>query len=421
MSRRVLAVILAGGQGSRLGILSDKRAKPAVPFAGKYRIIDFTLSNCVNSGMFNVAILTQYRPRSLNDHIGIGKPWDLDRKEGGVRLMQPYLGREDEDWYKGTADAVYQNLSFIEDQRAKYILILSGDHIYKMNYEELLAFHEAKGADLTVAVMEVPWDEASRYGTLILDENNRVTEFDEKPRAPRSNLVSMGIYVFNKEILGQRLREDAKRVSAHDFGKDVLPTMVSADNVYGFCFKGYWRDVGTLRSYWEANMDLLAEMPEMDLYEPEAAVHTRIEDRPPLKTGYGAKIIKSLVCDGCIINGLVVHSVLSPGVYVEEGAVVRDSIIMNDTRIESDAVVNKAIVDKNVVVGRAAYIGFGDDFTPNKRYPNCLENGITVVGKNSRIPPSVRVGRNCIIGSNVDEQHFRSGHIGSGLVLNRYQ
>ena len=417
----MLAVILAGGQGSRLGILSDKRAKPAVPFGGKYRIIDFTLSNCVNSGIYNVAILTQYRPRSLNDHIGIGSPWDLDRREGGVRLLQPYLGRADEDWYKGTSDAVYQNLNFIEDQRAKYILILSGDHVYKMNYEEILAFHENKGADLTVAVMEVPWDEASRYGTLILEDDNRVVEFEEKPKVPRSNLVSMGIYVFNKEILMERLREDAKRVSTHDFGKNIVPAMVQSDKVYGFAFKGYWRDVGTLKSYWEANMDLLAEFPEMDLYEREQAVHTRIEDRPPLKTGYAAKIIKSLVCDGCVINGLVVHSVLSPGVYIEEGAVVRDSIIMNDTRIERDAVVNKAIIDKNVVIGRGAHIGFGDDFTPNKRYPNCLADGITVIGKSSRIPSEVRVGRNCIIGSNVNEDHFRTDYINSGLVLHSYQ
>ncbi|MCL5263986.1 MAG: glucose-1-phosphate adenylyltransferase [Chloroflexi bacterium] len=420
LSRKVLAVILAGGQGNRLGILSDKRAKPAVPFAGKYRIIDFTLSNCVNSGLYNVAILTQYRPRSLNDHIGIGRPWDLDRMEGGIRLLQPYLGRHDEDWYKGTADAVYQNLSFIEDQRVKYVLILSGDHVYKMNYEQMLSFHESKGADLTVAVMEVPWEEASRYGTLVLGEEDRVVEFDEKPKAPKSNLVSMGIYVFNKDLLMERLNEDARRVSAHDFGKDILPSSVSQDKVYGFRFQGYWRDVGTIKSYWEANMDLLGELPEMDLYERDLAIHTKPEDRPPVKTGYNAKTIKSLVCDGCIINGIVVHSVLSPGVYVEEGAVVRDSIVMNDTRIERDAVVNKAILDKNILVGTKAHIGFGDDFTPNRRYPKCLFDGITVVGKNSRIPPEVQIGRNCIIGSNITEDDFRTDFIASGLVLNRY-
>ncbi|MBI4319825.1 MAG: glucose-1-phosphate adenylyltransferase [Chloroflexi bacterium] len=415
--KSVVAIILAGGQGSRLGILSDKRAKPAVPFAGKYRIIDFTLSNCVDSGIYNVAILTQYRPRSLNDHIGIGKPWDLDRMDGGVRLLQPYLGRHDEDWYKGTADAVFQNLNFLEDQRAGYVLILSGDHIYKMNYELILDYHAEKRADLTVAVMEVPWDEAHRYGTLTLDEDGRVVDFQEKPRQPKSNLVSMGVYVFNKGILGRRLREDAARATGHDFGREIVPSMVGLDRVFGYRFQGYWRDVGTIKSYWEANMDLLTDQPEMDLYDIEQPVQTKIQDRPPMKTGYDAKIIKSLVCDGCVIGGVVVHSVLSPGVHVEEGAVVRDSIIMNDTRIERGAVVNKAIVDKNVVVGARAHIGYGDDFSPNKRYPQCLIDGITVVGKSSHIPPGIRIGRNCIIGSNIDEDDFRSDFVASGLVV----
>ena len=297
--------------------------------------------------------------------------------------------------------------------------MLSGDHIYKMNYERILDFHAQKGADLTVAVMEVPWDEARRYGTLILDDNRQVIDFEEKPKMPRSNLVSMGVYVFNKDVLSQRLREDAVRATSHDFGRDVVPAMVGTDRVFGYSFQGYWRDVGTIKSYWEANMDLLMDLPEMDLYERDLAVHTKPEDRPPVKTGYNAKIIKSLVCDGCIINGLVIHSVLSPGVYVEEGAVVRDSIIMNDTRIERDAVVNKAIVDKNVFVGPGAHVGFGDDFSPNKRYPQCLIDGITVVGKSARIPAGQRIGRNCIIGSNIDENDFRSDLVASGLVVQK--
>lgn len=417
--KRVLAVILAGGQGNRLGILSDKRAKPAVPFAGKYRIIDFTLSNCVNSGIYNVAVLTQYRPRSLNDHIGIGRPWDLDRMEGGVHLLQPYLGRQEEDWYKGTADAVYQNLSFIEDQRGSLVLILSGDHVYKMNYDEMITFHEGKGADLTVAVMEVPWEEASRYGILQLDSDGRVIDFEEKPKNPKANLVSMGVYLFNKEILKRRVTEDAMKITAHDFGRDVLPAMVGRDKVYGFRFQGYWRDVGTIKSYWEANMDMLQDEPELNLYDREMAVHTKPEDRPPVRTGPRARIINSLVCDGSIVHGTVEHSVLSPGVVVGEGSVIRDSIILNDTKIGREVIIDKGILDKNVHVGDGVHIGYGEDFTPNRRYPQCLSFGITVVGKSTTIPAGVKIGHNCIIGSNIEPSHFSGDHVASGLILQK--
>jgi len=417
--KRILAVILAGGQGNRLGILSEKRAKPAVPFAGKYRIIDFTLSNCVNSGIYNVAVLTQYRPRSLNDHIGIGRPWDLDRMEGGIRLLQPYLGRQEEDWYKGTADAVYQNLSFIEDQRGSIVLILSGDHVYKMNYDEMISFHEEREADLTVAVMEVPWEEASRYGILQIDSAGRVIDFEEKPRKPKSNLVSMGVYVFNKDILRQRVVEDAAKITAHDFGRDVLPAMVGRDRVFGFRFQGYWRDVGTIKSYWEANMDMLGEKPELDLYDREMAVHTKPEDRPPVRTGPRARIVNSLVCDGSIVNGTVENSILSPGVVVGEGSIIRESIIMNDTKIGREVIIEKGILDKNILVGNGVHIGYGDDFTPNRRYPQCLSVGITVVGKSAVIPAGVKIGRNCIIGSNVGPDHFSGRHVASGLILQR--
>lgn len=417
--KRVLAVILAGGQGNRLGILSDKRAKPAVPFAGKYRIIDFTLSNCVNSGIYNVAVLTQYRPRSLNDHIGIGRPWDLDRMEGGVHLLQPYLGRQEEDWYKGTADAVYQNLSFIEDQRGSLVLILSGDHVYKMNYDDMITFHEGKGADLTVAVMEVPWEEASRYGILQLDSAGRVIDFEEKPKNPKANLVSMGVYLFNKEILKRRVTEDATKITAHDFGRDVLPAMVGRDRVYGFRFQGYWRDVGTIKSYWEANMDMLKDEPELNLYDREMAVHTKPEDRPPVRTGPRARIIDSLVCDGSIVYGTVEHSVLSPGVVVGEGSIIRDSIILNDTKIGREVIVDKGILDKNVHVGDGVHIGYGEDFTPNRRYPQCLSSGITVVGKSTTIPAGVKIGRNCIIGSNIEPRHFSGDYVASGLILQK--
>ncbi|MCL5962293.1 MAG: glucose-1-phosphate adenylyltransferase [Chloroflexi bacterium] len=416
---KVLAVILAGGQGNRLGILSDKRAKPAVPFAGKYRIIDFTLSNCFNSGISDVAVLTQYRPRSLHDHIRVGRAWDMDRVQGGIHLLQPYLGRHDEDWYKGTADAVYQNLNFVEDHRGNVILILSGDHVYRMNYDDMVRFHHEKGADLTVAVMEVPWDEASRYGILQLDDTGKVMVFDEKPKSPKSNLVSMGVYVFNKDKLKTRIVEDASRITAHDFGRDVVPLMVKQDKVYGFRFQGYWRDVGTIKSYWEANMDMLAPVAELDLYDREMPVRSRPEYHPPVRTGSRARIVNSLVCDGCIVHGTVEHSILSPGVVVAEGAVIRDSIVLNDASIGREAIIDKAILDKNVHVGDGAHIGYGDDYTPNRRYPQCLTVGITVIGKSAVIPPGVQIGRNCIIGSNVVPHDFVCSTVVSGLIVQK--
>ena len=279
---RVLALILAGGAGTRLSILTEKRAKPAVPFAGKYRIIDFTLSNCVNSGIYSVGILTQYRPRSLNDHIRRGRPWDLDRSlDGGVTMLQPYRGRRDEDWYKGTADAVYQNLDFVLRQRPDYVLILAGDHVYKMNYEYMITFHEEKRADLTVAAINVRPEEAHRFGILTVDDDCRVLDFQEKPAEPKSTLASMGIYVFNTNVLAERLEEDARRRTSHDFGRDIIPSMVAAgDQVYAYLFSGYWVDVGTIEAYWQANMDLLAEEPPFDLYDRSWVIHTRSEERP---------------------------------------------------------------------------------------------------------------------------------------------
>jgi glucose-1-phosphate adenylyltransferase len=402
--KRVVALILAGGQGDRLSVLSEERAKPAVIYGGRYRIIDFTLSNCVNSGVSRVGVLTQYRPRSLNDHIGIGRPWDLDRQGGGVTLLQPYLGRESSDWYRGTADAVAQNIYFIEETRAELVLILAGDHVYKMNYDELIAHHVANGADCTVPLYEVPMAEAHRYGVLTTDENNRIVEFDEKPDRPRSNLISMGIYVFSRQALIDQLVADSKREdSTHDFGGDIIPAMVDDPSlrVYGFPFRGYWRDVGTIQSYYEGNMDLLEDLPEMNMYDPETRIRTRVTGYPPAKVGWRAYIQRSLLDLGCIVNGHVEHSVLSPGVYVEEGAVVRDSIIFDDCRIEAGAIIERSIIDKNVTVGKNAYVGYGDDFTPNLERPDIVNSGVTIVGKRAEIPPYVRIGRNCVIGPNV--------------------
>ena len=410
-------MILAGGQGERLSTLSQERAKPAVIFGGKYRIIDFTLSNCVNSGIYRVAILTQYRPRSLNDHIGIGRPWDLDRADGGVHLLQPYTGRGESDWYRGTADAVYQNLYFIEERRVDQVLILAGDHIYQMRYEEMIEFHRASKAEVTLGVVEVPWEEVSRFGTVEMDASGRVTSFREKVADATSNLGSMGIYVFERDVLRQRLIDDAHQKSTHDFGHDVIPGMVDAGRVYGFRFPGYWRDVGTLQSYWDANMDLLVDLPSMNLYDPDNRVHTRIANYPPAKIGPGAHVSRSIICDGCIVDGDAEHSVLSPGVPIEEGAVVRDSIVFDDTWIEREANLNRCILDKEVRVGHGSQLGWGDDYTPNQQDPGHLNSGLTLVGKRAVLPPGLRVGRNCKISPGVQPEDFESGTIASGETI----
>ena len=419
--RNVVAVILAGGQGERLSVLSAQRAKPAVPFAGKYRIIDFTLSNCVNSGIYRVAVLTQYRPHSLNDHIGIGRPWDLDRNSGGVRMLQPYLGRKGSDWYKGTADAVYQNLSAMADWRADTLLILSGDHVYKQDYNAMLAFHEERKADCTVAVMQVPMDEAHRFGTLVTGTDGRVIGFEEKPPEPHSNLISMGIYVFDRDILVRRLEEDARTAgSRRDFGRDVVPRMVEMDRVFAYPFKGYWRDVGTIQSYWETNMGLLKEPPDFDLYDTDWVIHTRSEERPPARITERGRIVCSLISHGSIINGTVERSVLSPGVFVAEGAVVRGSILFTDCIVGPGSVVDRSILDKHVVVGADVRLGAGEDTRPNRTQPRNLQSGITVVGKGARIPTGMTIGRNCLIAADVIERDFQrflssNGHVGTVL------
>ena len=416
----VIAMILAGGQGDRLSVLSEERAKPAVIFGGRYRIIDFSLSNCTNSEITRVGVLTQYRPRSLNDHIGIGRPWELDREGSGVSLLQPYLGHESSDWYQGTADAVYQNLYYVEESRATEVLILAGDHVYTMAYDELVNFHRRKGADVTVAVTTVPLEDASRFGTMFLDEDDLVVDFDEKPAEPRSNLVSMGIYVFNRGVLLESLVEDEARASSkHDFGRDVIPHMVAGDaaKVYGYRFEGYWRDVGTIDSYFDANMALLEDLPELNLYDPATNVHTHSSHYPPAKIGPRATVSRSLISIGCVINGSVEHSVLSPGVHVEEGAVVRDSIIFDETRVEAGAIIDRAIMDKNVVVGHGCHIGFGEDRTANRERPDILSSGITIVGKRAQLPPRLQIGRNCIIGAGVVASNLEPGPIPSGASI----
>lgn len=398
-------------------MLAAKRAKPAVPFGGKYRIIDFALSNCVNSGIYYVAVLTQYRPHSLNDHIGIGRPWDLDRMKGGVRLLQPYVGRRESDWYRGTADAVYQNMALLGDWRMDLVLVLSGDHVYKQDYRQMIAFHEANKADCTVAVIEAPWEEAHRFGTMVTDSDGRVIHFDEKPPEPRSNLISMGVYVFERDILWKRLREDVTMPgSQRDFGRDAIPRMVELDRVFAYRFRGYWQDVGTIDSYWRANMGLLNDPPDFDLYDNEWVIHTRSEERPPARLTARAEVHCSLISHGCIINGTVLRSVLSPGVFVAEGAVVQDSILFTNCIVGPASRLHQAILDKNVVVGRDCVIGDGDDLAPNKKEPRNLNSGISIVGKDARIPSGLHLGRNVKIGSDVLERDF-DAVLASGQVI----
>lgn len=397
------AMIMAGGFSEHLSVLTETRAEAAVPFGGKFRIIDFPLSNCVNSGIFNVAVLTQYKPRSLNDHIGIGKPWDLDRAQGGVRLLQPYQGGPYGDWQKGTADAVRRNLDFVLQQDEEHVLILAGDHIYLMDYQPMLREHMQSGADLTVAVRRVNPHETHRFGIVTLGADDRIVDFKEKPRRSRETLASMGIYVFRKDLLVETLQ-------AHDyldFGKDVVPAMIAEGRlVRAHAFPGYWADVGNVQAYWEANMSLLAEDPALNLYDPEWVVHTRSEDRAPAKFGANAQTGGSLISNGCWVEGTVERSVLSPGVRVAEGAIVRDSVVLADTVIETGAIVDRCVIDKRVVIGAGAHVGEGDDNTANKVMPEVLNTGLTMVGEKSVIPEGLVIGRNVVIHPESTEKTF---------------
>jgi glucose-1-phosphate adenylyltransferase len=415
VAQSILTLILAGGEGERLSILSQVRAKPGVPFGGKYRIIDFALSNAVNSGLTDVAVLTQYAPRSLIDHIGVGRPWDLDRSRGGVTLLQPYLGRgRTREWYRGTADAVLQNVEFIADRDPELVVILAGDHIYKMDYRPFIERHRTSGADITCAVRTVPIEEAHRFGILEADEDGWITAFVEKPPKPTSNLVSMGVYVFGWPQLRSVLTAD--RV---DFGRDVLPAMVAAGRRVGaYPYGGYWQDVGTVESYWQTSLDLLSDHPGIDLYDRGWLIYTKSEERAPALIGPAASVTRSMISHGCVIHGSVEHSILSPGVRVEAGAVVRDSIVMFDTVIGAGATVDCTILDKDCVVGARSRVGDGDDLRPNRQEPERLFAGITLVGKRGRIPAGIVIGRNCRIDPSVDEADFgRRRSVRSGTTV----
>lgn len=399
---KVKAIILAGGKGTRLASLTIKRAKPAVPFGGKYRIIDFALSNCVNSNIFDVLVLTQYRPHSLNDHIGKGRPWDLDRSfTGGVQLLQPYKGFSDTDWYAGTADAVAQNLNFVRSGQPKYVLILSGDHIYQMDYDLLIQFHRDRNADATACTIRVPLDEANRFGIVDVDEDYRIKDFVEKPDNPPGNLASMGVYVFNYNVLEEMLERDQQMEgSDRDFGRSIFPMLIEENRrVFAYPYGGYWIDVGTVEAYWEAHMDLLENPPSLNLNDRTWVIHTRSEERPPVRVSEKANITNSLITDGSVIadGAIVERSVLSPGVYVGPGAVIRESVILNDAYIEAGATVERTILDKICVVGSGAHVG---------GMPQHGDLSVTAIGKNTHIPPKYTIGAGSILGTDLTESDF---------------
>jgi glucose-1-phosphate adenylyltransferase len=393
-----LIIILAGGAGQRLLLLSEHRAKPAVPFGGIYRIIDFTLSNCVNSGLYQIVILSQYRPRSLWSHLEFGQPWNLDRTNGGMVILQPYIGGPESKWYEGNADAVYQNLPLIHEKAPDAVVILAGDHIYKMDYRPLIDFHRQKEADLTVALKRVKEHQTSEFGTCRLNSDRRIIEFEEKADTAKSNLASMGIYVFRRRTLVDCLLKDAQNISSsHDFGKDIVPWLVESGRIFGYEYAGYWQDVGTVNTYFEANMDLLAPDPPIKLDDPDWPIFTNCPDLPPASALDSSLVSQSLICDGSSIDGTVETSVVSPEVIVEDGAVVRNSILLAGSVVSRGAKVNLCIIDKHSFIGEKARVGYGVDFSPNERYPNIMNRGITLIGKGSYIPKTSVIGRNCVI------------------------
>jgi len=414
---KTVAMILAGGAGTRLDILAEHRAKPAVPFGGKYRIIDFTLSNCANSGISYVAVLTQYLPRSLSEHIGIGRPWDFDRKFGGIAILPPYHGKIGE-WYNGTAQAVFQNLDFLTDKQADLVIVLGGDHVYSMDYQPLIQAHEDHGADLTIATSFVGLHPSGAYGILSMDEDQRVDAFEEKPKHPRSPWASMGVYVFTVPFLRKVLHESCSGSRAVDFGKDVIPRLIAAHRVYAYRYTDYWRDVGTLEDYWKANMELTLAQPPFDLFQSAGhRIYTKNWELPPAKFGPDGTAVRSLISDGCLINGRIEDSVLSPNVRVEEGAVVRRSIIFDRAVIKRGCVVDRAIIDKGVVVGESSRIGFGSRSAGNKEVPLILHSGLSLIGKGARIPSGTTLGRNCRVLSGAVESDFSCRKILSGETV----
>lgn len=412
----MIAMLLAGGQGSRLGVLTSKVAKPAVAFGGKYRIIDFPLSNCINSGIDTVGVLTQYQPLRLNSHIGIGIPWDLDRNFGGVTILPPYEKSGNSEWYTGTANAIYQNLDYMETFQPDYVLILSGDYIYKMDYEVMLDYHKANHADITIAAMPVPIEEASRFGVVVTDGEGRIEEFQEKPPQPKSNLASMGIYIFSWQVLKDALIA-LRNEPGCDFGKHIIPYChENGQRLFAYEYNGYWKDVGTLGSYWEANMELIDIIPEFNLYEEFWKIYTNSSILPPQYVASQAVIDRCIIGNGAEIYGEVHNCIISSGVVIGEGAVVRDSIIMRDAQIGQGCVIDKAIIAENTKIGDHAVLGIGSD-VPNRLKPAIYSFGLVTIGENSVIPESVQIGKNTAISGVTSREDYPDGVLESGETL----
>lgn len=411
--KEMIAMLLAGGQGSRLGVLTANVAKPAVAFGGKYRIIDFPLSNCINSGVDTVGVLTQYQPLRLNTHIGIGIPWDLDRNIGGVSILPPYEKSTSSEWYTGTANAIYQNMEYMEYYNPEYVLILGGDHIYKMDYEVMLEFHKTNHADVTLATIPVPMEEASRFGVVITDENKKILEFEEKPKVPRSNLASMGIYIFTWSVLKEALMT-LKDQPGCDFGKHIIPYCHEhGARIFAYEYNGYWKDVGTLASYWQANMELIDLIPEFNLYEEFWKIYTKSDVIPPQYISDEAVIDRAIIGEGSEIYGEVHNSVIGAGVFIDEGTIIRDSIVMNSTKIGKDCTIEKGILAENVTIGDNVIVGVGDAIE-NKMRPDIYSFGLVTIGENSVVPSNVSIGKNTAISGITKESDYKDGRLDSG-------
>ena len=413
----MMAMLLAGGQGSRLGILTKEIAKPAVMFGGKYRIIDFPLSNCINSGIYTVGVLTQYEPLILTKHIGIGTPWDLDRNNEGVTMLSPFVKGNQGEWYSGTANAIYQNIRFIDSYDPEYVLILSGDHVYKMDYSKMLDFHKEHNADATIAVMEVSYEDAKQFGIMNTNETDKIIEFEEKPPVPKSNLASMGIYIFSWAALRQALIIDHEKHEDSDFGKHIIPMFIENNKeVFAYRFNDYWKDIGTIDAYWQANIELTYTLPEFNLYDEFWKIYTNIDHQPPQFISSTAIVEKALLSEGCEISGKIYNSVIGPRVIVEEDAMIINSIIMQDTVVKRGAVIERGIISEKCVIGENTYIGQGENIQHETK-SHIYHSGITAVGAYTNIPDNVVIGKNCEISGNTTKEHYQNGKLESGRSL----
>lgn len=411
--KKTLALILAGG---RLDLLSKTRSKAALPFAGKFRLIDFSLSNCINSGIENIGVVTQYMPNSLKEHIGIGKPWDLDRKDGGITILQPFKGPEEDNWFLGNAQALYKNISYIKQQLPEEILILPGNLVYKMDYQKILNEHRKNDADLTIAANNIPYSYAKYYSTLDYTENNKVTAI-KRGNEPSKNLISMGVYVFNKDVLIKSLIKYCSQ-GAVDFEKDIIPKMLAEDkNIYLSRYEGHWRSIRDFRSYWKGNIEITEDYPALNLHDEKWPIFTRSEEKPPVKLGNDSNIKKSLISNGAIVNGRVENSVISPGVFIEEDAVVKNSIILNNCTIRKNSIIDNTIIDKNVEIKENTRIGHGNDMTKNTDNEIILDEGLNLIAKDISIDSNITVNRNCRINKDIKAGQFENNEVKSGSTI----